>query len=308
LLGFRFSYPLEIDDKAGPPDSLHYYTYSDALAWEALRLDSDGIPMAWYRSTGAAYWPAYIAWYGLIHLGHHLRRGRQADVDVFLRQVKWLEQNVTIRRDGAAVWTMNFDYAVGRTRLRNPWTSAHAQGLAMSALVRGWRITRRSTLHDLLLRSTRVFQLNVDDGGIRIPTDRGVLYTEVPGGPSPGILDGFLTSLLALYDTWMEFGCNTTKNLIEEGLDGLESHLPLWDFRKRWSWYGCHEYLCTPAYHHQNRILLEILGRITNRPVLSRYASVWNPQNHTVLDKALVFATFALTKNAARVRHRTWRS
>jgi len=31
------------------------------LAWEALRLDPSGIPRAWYRVTGAAYWPAYIA-------------------------------------------------------------------------------------------------------------------------------------------------------------------------------------------------------------------------------------------------------
>jgi hypothetical protein len=30
-----------------------------------------GIPRTWYRQTGANYWPAYIAWYGLVNLGHY---------------------------------------------------------------------------------------------------------------------------------------------------------------------------------------------------------------------------------------------
>ncbi len=307
LLGFRFSYPLEIDEDAGPRDSLHYYTYSNALAWNALRLDSEGIPMAWYRSTGAAYWPAYIAWYGLVHLGHYLRNARRQDLDVFMRQVTWLEKSVTVREDGAAVWTMNFDYDVGTTRLSNPWISAHAQGLVISALIRGWRLTRSWQLYELLARSTRVFELDVEDGGLRITTGRGVLYTEVPGGPPPGILDGFLTSLLALYDTWIEFESMDAKELLDQGLDGLESHLPCWDFQGRWSWYGCREYLSTPAYHHQNRILLDILGRLADRPLLSTYANAWNLQNHTSFDRVLVFTAFTLTKNASRFRHKTWR-
>src|SRR5712664_120612 len=53
ILGFRFDYPLQIVPQGAANDSLHYHLYSDWLAWEALCLDPDGIPQAWYRSTGA---------------------------------------------------------------------------------------------------------------------------------------------------------------------------------------------------------------------------------------------------------------
>src|SRR5215470_13687906 len=40
------------------------------------------------------------------------------------------------------------------------------------------------------------------------PTSTGIrsstFYTEVPGGPLPGILDGFMISLLGLYDLYIE--------------------------------------------------------------------------------------------------------
>ena len=69
IFGFSFDYPLHTVPESSASNSLHYHLYSDALAWEALRLDPNGIPRTWYRVTGAAYWPAYIAWYGLVQLG-----------------------------------------------------------------------------------------------------------------------------------------------------------------------------------------------------------------------------------------------
>jgi len=93
IFGFSFDYPLYVVPESAAKESLHYHLYSDALAWEALRLDSNGIPQAWYRVTGAVYWPSYIAWYGLVQLGHYLRRGDEANLNAFLKQVSWLEQN-----------------------------------------------------------------------------------------------------------------------------------------------------------------------------------------------------------------------
>ncbi|MGD0793024.1 MAG: hypothetical protein ABR920_14755 [Terriglobales bacterium] len=46
IFGFSFDYPLHIVPESAAKDSLHYYLYSDALSWEALRLDPNGIPRA----------------------------------------------------------------------------------------------------------------------------------------------------------------------------------------------------------------------------------------------------------------------
>src|ERR1035437_11180671 len=61
IFGFSFDYPLYTVPEASRKDSLHYYLYSDALAWEALRLDPSGIPKAWYRVAGGGFWPPHIA-------------------------------------------------------------------------------------------------------------------------------------------------------------------------------------------------------------------------------------------------------
>src|SRR6185437_10069548 len=114
--------------------------------------------------------------------------------------VEWLEESATVRQDGAVVWSNPFHLLEGATLLCAPWVSADTQGWVISALVRAHRLTKRPRLLELLRGSSRIFELTVQDGGVRIPLTRGVLYTEKPGTSVPVILDGFQTALLALYD------------------------------------------------------------------------------------------------------------
>jgi hypothetical protein len=307
IFQFRFSYPLIDVPSAGPKDSLDYYFYGDKLAWEAMRMDANGIPRAWYRQTGPAYWPAYIAWYGLVNLGHYLRKNDPACLDIFLKQIDWLEANAVIRLDGAVVWPMGFDYFVGGTRLKSPWVSAHAQGFAISALIRGWRLTRRPRLLELLAGSSRVFALSVPEGGIRVAVDDQVLYTEVPGGEEPGILDGIMISLLGLYDLYTETADPVVGRLLNEGVAGLKNTLAFWNYRDKWSWYYHRAYLSPPAYHYLHHVLLRILARLTGEPVFADYARRWDPARLSALDHAEIYLGFVLTKNVSRLRHRTWR-
>ena len=303
---FSFRYPLVEVPAAGPKDSLLYYFYSDKLAWEAMRMDSNGIPRTWYRQTGSAYWPAYIAWYGLVNLGHYERKNDSACLDIFLKQIDWLEVNAVVRSDGAVVWPMNFDYIVGETRLKSPWISAHAQGFAISALVRGWRITRRPRLLELLAGSARIFSLSVPEGGIRITMDDRVLYTEVPGGRAPGILDGIVISLLGLYDLYIETADPEVGRLLSDGVAGLKNTLAYWNYRDKWSWYHNRGYLSPPAYHCLHHVLLKVLARLTSEPVFAHYAGLWDPARLSALDRAEVYLAFLYTKNRCRLKHRTW--
>jgi hypothetical protein len=306
IFGFSFDYPLYTVPESLAKDSLHYYLYSDELSWEALRLDADGIPRAWYRVTGAAYWPAYIAWYGLVQLGHYLRRGDEANLNSFLKQVSWLEKNAVVRCDGAVVWPMNFDYPNGPFLLKAPWISAYTQGLVISALVRAWRLTKRPELLELLKNSAKVFELDVEDSGVRVWLEGHTLYTEIPGGPIPGIQDGFMTSLIGLYDLYVETADPVVGRLFDEGIAGLQYALPRWDYRGKWSWYNC-AYLSPPAYQNLNCLLLEVLAGLAKQPRLAEYAKRWSPKRLSALDRTEIYLGFVLTKNANRLWHRTWR-
>jgi hypothetical protein len=182
---------------------------------------------------------------------------------------------------------------------------AYDQGLVISALVRGYRITRRPRLLDLLQGATRIFELDVHDGGVRepLPPGSGVLYSELPGQSIPGILDGFMSSLLGLYDLSVETGDPAVGKLFRDGSEGLKTMLPAWDYRGRWSWYASREYLCPPAYHWLNRVLLEVLARLSSEPILAKYAEAWKTENLSPLGRAEIFLGFLITKNACRVRN-----
>jgi hypothetical protein len=305
IFDFSFDYPLATVSESLAKNSLHYYLYSDALSWDALRLDSSGIPKAWYRVTGAVYWPAYIAWYGLVQLGCYLRCGDEESLNRFLKQVLWLEKNAVVRSDGAVVWPMHFDYPHGAMVLKAPWISAYTQGLVISALVRAWRLTKRPALMELLKHSAKVFELDVEHSGVRVSLDGHFLYTETPGGPLPGILDGFLSSLIGLYDLYVETENSAVGRLFEEGIAGLKYALPRWDYRGKWSLYNC-AYLSPPAYHHLNCLLLDVLGGLAKEPLLSDYAQRWSAKKLSAIDRAEIYLGFVVSKNANRLRHRTW--
>jgi len=307
LFEFHFTYPLEIDPAAGPKDSLHYYTYSEKLSWSIMRMDPNGVPRVRNRLTGTVYKPAYIAWWGLINLGHHLRHHDEPSRENFLKQVDWLEANAVSRADGAVVWHNNWDILHGPTLLRAPWISSYDQGLAISALVRGYRLTKRPGLLELLRGASHVFTLECDQGGVRNGLPTGALYSELPGQPLPGIQDGFMTSLLGLYDLYVETGDPVVKTLFDNGIAGLKASMPVWDYRKKWSWYGARGYLCTPSYHWLNLLLLQVLGRLTGESVFAEYANLWHPERLSMLGRAEIYTFFQVTKNAARIRNRTWR-
>lgn len=310
IVEFRFDYPLMIVPEAGPRDSLYYYWYKYSKTppyRRVMRLDSNGIPRVWGRVTGVVYRPAFVAIYGLGNLDHYLRSGDQAHLDVFLNQVNWLEQHAVIRADGAVVWPHDFDLQEGSILLRAPWVSANVQGFVISTLVRGWRITRRPRLLELLKGSARVFLLDWACNGVRVQAEGHVVYTEFPGLPAPGVMDGFMTSLLGLYDLYVETCDPAVCDLFNEGVEGLKYFLPRWDYRKKWSFYSNRSYLCPPGYHCLNRLLLRVLARLTGESFFAEYAEAWNPDRLSALDRAEIYLTFLLTKNACRLEHRTWR-
>jgi hypothetical protein len=307
ILTFSFDYPLDLVPQAGPKDSLHYYLYSEKLTWSMMVMDPTGVPRARNRLAGLFYKPAYIAWWGLVNLGHFLRHNDETSRTAFLKQIDWLEAHAVIRPDGSVVWQNNFDCIQAKTFLKAPWVSAYDQGLVISALVRGYRFTKRPHLLELLHGAGKIFELDVRQGGIREPLPSGALYSELPGESIPGILDGFMSSLLGLYDLYTETGDPAVGRLFTDGIEGLKSMLPAWDYRKRWSWYASREYLCPPGYHWLNRVLLETLGRLSGEPLLAEYAEAWKPRNLSAFGRAEIFLGFLITKNACRVRNRTWR-
>jgi hypothetical protein len=300
--GFRFDYPIEVCTEAGRRGELRYYIYSDRLFLNDLDFDGRGVPMKRYRRLGSQYNPLFVAWWGLTNLQRYVRDGAQEGVDRFLIQARWLKNAARTRDDGAIVWPCYFDWQEGLCRLHAPWISAMYQAVAISTLVRAYRLTGDEEFLSLSQRATRVFQKGIEDGGVRTLENGRVLYEEYPGYPLPRVLDGFLFSLLGLYDLHVETDDPDVCTLFTDGINGLRQTLPFWDYRGKWSWYGSHGYLCPPHYHTLNRILLLVLGRLTGDTDFIRQAERWAPENLSWRDKLEIYTVFLATKNRARVR------
>ncbi len=304
FIDFRFEYPISVRPTAHLGTSLHYYVQSDRLFSDAMEMDPQGTPMQRLRIIGTTYNPAYVAWYGLMRLDRALEHADSAGTQSFLGQVEWLVTHGVRRKDDAIVWPYTFDWQEGHCTLRAPWISAMAQGLAMSALIRGYRITRRAQLLDLCYGAVRVFEEDIREGGVRTLESGHALYEEYPAYPLPRVLDGFLFSLLGLYDLSVETKDQRIRQLFIAGIDGLKHALPFWNYRNKWSWYGSHGCLCPPHYHMLNCQLLSVLGQLSSESILARTVELWSPARLLALDKLEIFLVFALTKNLARVRFR----
>ncbi|MGH7233740.1 MAG: D-glucuronyl C5-epimerase family protein [Nitrospiraceae bacterium] len=289
-------------EKAAAADSLHFHVTSERLFLDNLVFDADGVAMKHYRAQGNQYNPLFVAWWGLVNLERYVHRSDEACLKTFLTQVRWLKAQAVERPDGAVIWPCYFDWQEGWCRLRSPWYSAMYQGVVISALVRAYRLTHDRELLELCDKGTRVFEKTIEEGGVRTIQNGRVLYEEYPAYPLARVLDGFMFSLLGLYDLHVQTRNPALLRLFTEGIDGLTAALDFWNYRNKWSWYGAHGYLCPPHYHKLNYVLLSILGRLTGEKILYDYAERWDIKSKSIADKVEIYVMYILTQNMARLR------
>jgi hypothetical protein len=303
VFAFRLRYPIA-EVVGGSPRDLTYHVASQQLFSDAMDVSDSGVPVSSVTGSEGVHNPAYVSWYALMRLQGWLSgadaQGRQS----FERQVRWLRERGREWGDGALAWPYDFDWREGACVLRAPWVSGMAQGLAVSVLVRAHRMSGNPEYLRMARSAARVFELDVDRGGVRTH-DRGhVLYEEYPARPLPRILDGFGFALLGLYDLWVETGDVAVRGLFFDGVGGLEANLEFWDYRGRWSRYGIHRHLCPPHYHALNTVLLRVLGRLADRPRLREVAAGWGRPDRSVAERLEIYVRFLLTKNRTRLRNR----
>lgn len=301
-LRYDLDYPVWTNERS-IEDRLQYYVVSDQLFLQNVREDSDGFVYNEYGGKlGSQYNPAYIAWYGLVNLTRYIQSGEKDLLKKFLRQLSWLRTRYRDWGSKGYVWTYDFDWLEGKAYLKAPWISAMAQGLAISNLVRGYLLLNDEELLAIARKAIKVFEIAVADGGVMTMEDGHVLYEEYPAYPLARVLDGFLFSLLGLYDLWVVCGDERAKSLFARGVEGLKHNLKTWDFKHLWSWYGRHGYLCPPLYNKLNVSLLLVLYKLTGEDLFLTVARRWDPTSKTWIQKLYLFVALKLTTIKVRAQ------
>lgn len=279
-------FPLDIDNRF-IEEPIYYPVRSDALFSCNLVYDEKGAVFNDYKGIiGRNYNPAYVAWHGISNLQKWLETKDDKYYGVFKDQVSWLKENYKDGAERGYVWTYEFDWQEGlKGRFKAPWISAMAQGLCISLLVRASTVLNDAECLQIAAQAVKVFELNVEAGGVRHIEDGHALYEEYPAYPLAHVLDGSLFALVGLYDLWRATSNESNKKIFFEGVRGVEYKLAFWNYRNKWSWYGSHGYLCPPLYNKLNAVLLKALYHITCIESFSEMSGKWGPEFKPLRDR-----------------------
>ncbi|GFO08552.1 D-glucuronyl c5-epimerase [Plakobranchus ocellatus] len=122
---------------------------------------------------------------------------------------------------------------IGTAVLQPGWYSAMGQGQALSVLARAFFMTGHQPYLDAAARGLWLFDVDSSQGGVKaVFFDRYVWYEEYPTQPSSFVLNGFIYSLLGVYD-FKEVAQGKEKLVAERiyqaGMTSLKAMLMMFD-------------------------------------------------------------------------------
>jgi hypothetical protein len=271
-------------------NNLNYYIQMDEAMdippFNTLLFDADGIPMYDYSTVpapnnrlGAQYNYTYASWWAIACLQKFLKGSGDAYRQRFLGIADWLKEKSKDYR-GYPSWHVPFDWNLYGRRLESPWVSPMDQGLAMSVLLRAYRLSGEDEYLELARDAAGYFRLKWEEGGSMVDFGGGCIYYEIfPVKPLSMILDGFCFSIAGLYDLYLATGDTKARELFDGCVRTVSERIDLWNYKDRWSRFGIF-YLSPPWYHKINLCWLKIFYSITGRQLFDTVARGWDPASH----------------------------
>jgi hypothetical protein len=152
-----------------------------------------------------------------------------------------------------------------------PWVSSLAQGTGLQAMARAaTRLQRQQDVFPIALRGLGIFQ-TAPPAGVRVPVGDGAHYLQYSGLPRLFIVNGFVQSLVGLYDFAALTGDATARSLFDSGDQAARKQVPTFD-TGAWSLYsrGSTTYASDLGYH---KLLRDFLTQLCKRTATVQYCS-----------------------------------
>ncbi|XP_072320953.1 D-glucuronyl C5-epimerase B-like [Eucyclogobius newberryi] len=295
---------LETTEK-GPPFTIHYVTSSQLIAfrerditygigprtsWSTLTRDlltdlRKGVGLSNTKAVKATkIMPRRVVRLVLRGRGSvdNVTISTTAHMAAFFAASDWLVRN----QDERGGWPIKVTRKLGDgfRALEPGWYSAMAQGQAMSTLVRAFLLTKDQAYLNSALRAVGPYKVPSAQHGVKaVFMNKYDWYEEYPTTPSSFVLNGFIYSLLGLYDvteTAGERGAEATQ-LFSRGMDSLKAMLPLYDTGSG-SIYDLRHFILGTApnlarwdYHTTHINQLQLLASIDGAPIFKDVVRRW---------------------------------
>jgi hypothetical protein len=136
-------------------------------------------------------------------------------------------------RAGGLAWEYYFEFGGGQP----PWASGMAQGTAVQALARAAnRLDREADVLPVAQRALNLFEAPTP-AGVRVPAENGNHYAIYSFAPDLRVLNGFVQSLIGLYDYARLAGDPRASTLYQSGEAQARQEVPTYD-TGAWSLYS----------------------------------------------------------------------
>src|SRR3954452_20024796 len=170
-------------------------------------------------------------------------------------------------RAGGLAW----EYLFGFDGQDPPWVSSLAQGTGLQAIGRAaTRLQRQADVFPIALLRLGVFE-TPPPAGVRVPAGDGAHYLQYSGLPRLFIINGFVQSLVGLYDFAALTGDATARALFDAGDVAARAEVPTFD-TGAWSLYsrGSSQTESDLGYH---KLLRDFLTQLCKRTATVQYCS-----------------------------------
>ncbi|GGR63020.1 hypothetical protein GCM10008959_26400 [Deinococcus seoulensis] len=261
---------------------LNYHAKTVFRDSAAMKMDDQGLPTVKYANGTFHYNPVTMAQFVLHQHSRMVKGFKDAEALMIAGTDKLLEL-----QDDQGAFRYDFEYKASAHTFKPGWVSGMAQGQALSALARAYRVTNDTRYLVAGNKALRFGLLRVADGGTLTDMStldkslkRFLFLDEYPAAPSTYTFNGFMFGMLGFYD-WSVLRAGQTDGTLAKAYfdcfaNTLEHITPYYDIGGFTSYdmgfitAGTKPNPSTD-YHGAHIYLLHALYTVTKNPMLEAY-------------------------------------
>ncbi len=253
-------YPLEKPENIEKDRYLYFYDISKKATDFRGKFTKDGIYLFFGYDGKYHIHALEIAQYALACWVAWRKTNQNIWLNRALLHCDWLLKNQHI--DGS--WKINHKNPIYED-LPSPWSSALAQGFAISALLRAYYHTNNKVYLNSAIKACDFLEKDINQGGVKrtfsLKNIEGFIYEEYPRKNLSGVLNGYISTILGIYE--LSLLESKYRDLFNLNINNLKKILPLYDIGF-WSLYSLDGNIASGFYHRLVIKQLSVLCRFDN--------------------------------------------
>lgn len=243
--------------------------------FDCAQRDQGGVLLSGPRGD---YHPIRIAQFALHRFGvWRSSKDRAARAD-FLAQAVWLRDHQQLREMPGLY---RFDFPWSKYGAPPGWSSAMAQGEAISVLLRAHSIEPAGGFAEGAMRAALPFRTDISSGGVVWQSGDDLFFEEIANEHAPHVLNGCIFALFGVWELWMQSGEPWLQSLAHRCVGTLRRWLPRFD-TGWWTLYSLlvsatdQPHFATLKYHQFHVAQMRVLARMFDEPLFNDTASRWS--------------------------------